>query len=88
MPYLVALLVTAGLELVWKLLLSLGIGVTTYTVALPALKAFINSYFTGLPSNVLQMLGILRIDIAITIIISAAAANLTYRVAVGAITRN
>lgn len=75
MPALIALL---GYFFV-RLLLALGIGVTTYTVALPVLKDFILSHFNSLPPSVLQMVGVLRLDIAIVMILSAAVVNIGYK---------
>lgn len=62
-----------------RLLIALGIGVTTYTVALPSLKSFIQSHFNSLPPSVLQMVGVLRLDIAIVMILSAAVVNIGYK---------
>lgn len=58
-----------------KILFALGIGFLTYTVALPSLSSFIQSYFTALPPEILQIVGILRIDMAMTMMLSALAAS-------------
>lgn len=70
-----------------KILLAFGIGVTTYTVALPPLISFIQTKFSALPPDVLNMIGILRLDIAMTIILSAAVANVTYKATISAMTK-
>lgn len=82
MPALMALLGA----FIAKVLLAFGIGVTTYTVALPPLRSFIQSQFTSLPPEVLNMVGILRLDIAMTIILSAAIANVGYKTTISAMT--
>ena len=68
MPVLVGVL----LAFVAQLLLSLGIGFATYAFVLPSFENFIQSYFSSLPSEVIGTLGILRLDIFMTLIISAA----------------
>lgn len=81
-----ALIVLLGSFLA-KVLLAFGIGITTYSVALPPLKSFIQSQFSQLPPEVLNMVGILRLDIAMTIILSAAVANITYKATLSAISK-
>lgn len=71
MPALVAVLLTFALQL----LVGLGIGFLSYTVAMPALSGFIQDYFTALPPEILQILGLLKVDIAMSMMLSALAAN-------------
>jgi len=75
MPILYFLLSSVIGSIIVKLLISLGIGFTTYTVLLPNLLDFINAQIGSLPPVAVQLLGILRIDILITIFISAYAAR-------------
>jgi len=58
-----------------RLLLTLGIGFTTYTVVLPNLISFMTSQIASLPPVASQTLGVLRFDICFTIIVSAYAAR-------------
>lgn len=75
-PILLAVIIAA----VFRILVALGIGFVSFTVALPAFYSFIQSYFTSLPPDILALVGILRVDQAITLIFSAAAARLAYKI--------
>jgi len=74
---LLSVIVTAAV----RILLGIGIGVVSFTVALPALYSFITSYFSGIPTEIMQVLGMLQIDSSITLILSAVAARMAYKVA-------
>lgn len=76
-PALVGVIAAAG----FRILTALGLGFVTFNVAMPNLLNFIQSYFGQLPANILNVVGVLRLDIAITIILSAAAAKVIYRIA-------
>jgi len=75
MPLLYLLLSSVIGSIVVRLLLALGIGFTTYAVILPNLLSFVQQQFSALPADAAQMIGVLRLDILATIIISAYAAR-------------
>lgn len=75
-PILLSVIVAAA----FRILVALGIGFITLTVALPSFYSFISQYFNELPLDILNVVGVLRLDIAITMILSAAAARLAYRI--------
>lgn len=69
-------------QTVFAVLTSLGIGIATFTginIALEQLHGFAVANWSGLPGNVLQMVGLLRIDQALNLIISAVVIKLTMR---------
>ena len=70
-PLLVPIIGSAIGAFLVRLLLSLGIGFTTYFVVLPNLLQFIEDQIAALPQVAVQTLGILRFDICVTIIVSA-----------------
>lgn len=62
-----------------RVLIGLGIGVVTYSgfkFGLDALKADAVASLLGLPPNVLDLLGILKVGVCISIVTSAVAARL------------
>lgn len=75
MPWLVGLIGSALGSFVFRLLSTIGIGFTTYFIALPNLLNYMRNQINALPVDALQVLGILRFDIAITIVASAYAAR-------------
>jgi len=80
LPALGVILLGVIISAAFRILLGLGIGFITFTVALPNMYAFIQGYFSQLPPDILNMVGILRIDQCITLIFSAAAAKIAYKV--------
>lgn len=80
LPLLAPILIGVVIAAVFRILLAVGLGFLTFTVALPQIYDFIRSYFTMLPPEVLGIVGILRMDIAITILISAAASKVIYKI--------
>lgn len=72
---LVALLISGARQylpgIVGRVLLALGIGFVTHEVAMPALKAFVESKFAALPPILQAYWGATGIGIAITMILSA-----------------
>lgn len=88
MPLLIPVIVAALMNalrtylpgIVGRVLLALGIGFATHTLAMPALIGMVQARASGLPSLLLQYFGALGIDVAITIILSALAANASQRV--------
>lgn len=75
-PILLVVLIAAA----FRIIVAIGIGFVAYTVALPSFYSFIQGYFSTLPPDVFQMVGILRVDIAFTMLLSAAAAKLAYKI--------
>lgn len=64
----------------FQVLIALGIGFVTFTgisTGFEALHAFAVSSWGALPASVLQVMGLVRIDQALNLIISAAAARFT-----------
>lgn len=68
------------LSVAFQIFIGLGVGFLSYTVVLPNLYSFIQQNFNNLPPVIMNVVGILRVDICITIILSAAAAKLATRV--------
>lgn len=62
-----------------RVLLALGIGFATHTLAMPALLGMLQARAAGLPAVLLQYFGALGFDVAITIILSALAARAAQR---------
>lgn len=83
MPLIIGALISALINalrtylpgIVGRVLLALGIGFATHTLAMPALLGMIQTRVSGLPAVLLQYFGALGIDVAITIILSALAAR-------------
>jgi len=78
-PALVGALVTAAGSIVGRVLISLGIGFVTYSgidFLLNALKTQVVSGFGGLPATAVGILGLMKVDVAISIIFSALLARL------------
>jgi len=75
-------LIDISVPLVKKVMIALGIGSVTYG-GLFALLDQVSSYFqlqlSGLPADVLALIGIMKIDIAFTMIMSAITANTILR---------
>ena len=75
MPAFVAWLVWAiGSALVsWvvRVLLGFGVGLVATEVALPPLRAWLVTYFNGMPSTIVSLLGYMGVDRGLTLILSA-----------------
>ncbi|WP_064749620.1 DUF2523 family protein [Lysobacter antibioticus] len=88
MPLIIGALVSALLNalrtylpgIVGRVLLAIGIGAAVKEVALPALLGLIQAKVGTLPSLLLAYFGALKLDIAITLILSAMAAKATQKV--------
>lgn len=65
--------------LIFKALAALGIGYASYTFLVPEFKAGIASQFAGIPSEVRLALGLMKIDIFITMVLSAISVRLASR---------
>lgn len=64
--------------LVAKVLTSLGMGAVTYigiTVLLSAVRTYLIGSVTGLPADLLAILGLFKLDVAVNIMLSAVAAR-------------
>lgn len=60
--------------LVKRVLVALGIGMVTFAgfqLSVNAAKAYVQSNFSGLPSDVVHILGLLKVDVAINIVFAA-----------------
>lgn len=75
MPVFVAWIVSAigGALVSWvvRVFLGFGIGLVASSVALPPLRSWIQSYFTGLSSTVVELFAYMGVDRGITLILSA-----------------
>lgn len=72
-------LVQAASSIVGRVLIALGIGYVSYTginALLTLIKSQVVSYLVGAPGTVVAIMGLLKIDIAVSIIFSALAARL------------
>lgn len=72
------LLIQILIAFAFKLLIAFGIGIATYTVAIPALIDTVSNAFSVIPLEFLQILGQMQVDKCITIIMSAYLSKLTY----------
>ena len=72
-------LVQAASSIVGRVLIALGIGYVSYTginALLTLIKSQVVSYLVGAPGTVVSIMGLLKIDVAVSIIFSALAARL------------
>lgn len=87
MPYaLISALVAAGVPLVKMVLKALGIGMVSYVginLVLTEATDVIMVNMLGLPVEVQQILGLLKVDVAVNIILSA----ITTKIALGGINK-
>lgn len=74
----IPLLIQILIAFAFKILIAFGIGIATYTVAIPALIDTVSSSFSVIPIEFLQILGTMNVDKCITIIMSAYLSKLTY----------
>lgn len=78
MPAIFLFLATIVGPLAAKILTSLSIGAITYigiTALLSTVRTYLLSSVTGMPSDVLLLFGLIKLDIAINIMLSAVAAR-------------
>lgn len=87
MPYLLAFLGTffaASLRgIVARVLATLGLGLVSYvgvSVAVDNAKALIHSHVGGMPSDMLNLMGLAGLDVFLSLIVSAYFGSLVYRV--------
>ncbi|MDP5008126.1 MAG: DUF2523 domain-containing protein [Glaciimonas sp.] len=81
-PALWGALATIMASLAWRVVIALGIGFVTYKgsdVALGLMKNSVISSFSGLPSDMINLLGFLWADKAMSVIFSAVAVSLIMR---------
>lgn len=65
---------TISAPLVKRVLVALGIGMVTFAgfqLSVNAAKSYVQSNFSGLPSDVVHILGLLKFDVAINIVFAA-----------------
>lgn len=65
--------------LLFKALAALGIGYASYTFLVPEFKSAISNQFSGIPGEVRAALGMMKIDVFITMVLSAISARLASR---------
>lgn len=71
---------TLSSGIVGRMLLTLGIGAATYTFLLPELVAFLQQYLNSMSQGMIDLLGALHIDKALTMIFSALGVKMGTRV--------
>lgn len=80
----VLLLLEKGKEaasgIVGKVLATFGLSMVTFNAALPNFKAFVTSQVSGLPPQVMQVLGYLGVGEAISMILSALTIRMAWKV--------
>jgi hypothetical protein len=67
-------------SMVGRVLIALGIGYATYTgvsSGIGAIQSTVQGYFTGAPATIVAMLGMLKADVCVSILVSAIVARLT-----------
>lgn len=77
---LVPIFIGVVIAAVFRMLVAVGIGFIIFTYSIPEIYNFINSYFQTLPPEIMNTLGILRVDICITIMLSASMSKLAYKI--------
>lgn len=78
MPAIFLFLSTIVGPLAAKILTSLGIGAVTYvgiTALLSTVRAYALSSITGMPADVLMLAGLIKLDVAVNIMLSAVTAR-------------
>lgn len=68
--------VLLGPMLIVRVLFGMGVGLGTYTVVLPELVSFLQQFLNSMPQGMIDMLGAMKVDVALTIIFSAYSAKL------------
>lgn len=69
-----AFLSTIIVPLIWRAVAAIGLGFVTYTgidLMLDELKIMVQGQFAGLPSLALQAIGMIKLDVGFTIILSS-----------------
>lgn len=72
-------LVQVAGSIVGRVLIALGIGYVSYSglsALLDALKGQVIGYLTGAPAQVVAIMGLLKVDVALSVVFSAYAARL------------
>lgn len=64
---------------VFRIISAIGIGLVAYNVVLPNFYSYIRSLFSELPDTYFQMAGLMRIDVCVTMVLSAYAARMGYK---------
>lgn len=81
-------LATAMGSFVFRAILALGIGTITYTglsVAINSIKSSVVSSFSGMPADMVGLLGYLWVDKCLSIVFSAVVTALTMRLVSGSL---
>lgn len=63
-----------------KVLATFGLSIVTFQGVLPALKAFVMQFVSGLPAQAVQLLGAIGIGIAMSMILSALTVRMAWRI--------
>lgn len=78
--HLVAKLRDAAAGIFGKVLATFGLSIATFNGLLPSLKNFVTGFISGMPAEVVRMLGSLGVGIAMSMILSALAVRLAWKV--------
>lgn len=78
--HLVSGIKAAAAGIVGKVLATFGLSIVTFEAILPPLKAFMVSMVSGLPAQLLQFLGAIRFGEAVSMILSALAVRMAWKV--------
>lgn len=66
--------------MVGKVLATFGLSVVTFNGLLPNLKSFVSGFLSGMPGEVVNLLGSLGVGIAMSMVMSALAVRLAWKV--------
>lgn len=75
-------LIQAAGSLVGRVLIALGVGFVTYTgiqATLTSMQGYVQGWLQAMPADVLGILGLMKIDVAVSIMFSAVAARLVLK---------
>lgn len=66
--------------MVGKVLATFGLSVVTFKGILPSLKSYVMGFMSGMPAEAMALLGYLNVGVAMSMILSALAVRLAWRV--------
>lgn len=77
-------------SIITRVVIALGVGIVVYSgfdAGITAAQTYVQTEWAGLPSYMLQLIGMLQLDTAIAIILAAYAARLTIQLIGGTLSR-
>ena len=60
-----------------RAIIAIGVGFVTYSFVIPPIKSYIIAQFSGMPTDVLNVFAVCKVDVLITMVLSAVAAKFT-----------